>query len=36
MTENEIKLIRMIRESTYPGKALSIAVQVILLFLEPR
>ncbi len=34
MTENEDKLIEMIRECTYPDKALILAIQTILMFLE--
>lgn len=34
MTENESKLIEMIRECTYPDKALVLAIQTILLILE--
>ena len=36
MTENEIKLIKMIRECTYPEKALTLAIQTILLFLTQQ
>lgn len=34
MVENEVELIKMIRESKNPEKALAIAVQTILLILE--
>ncbi len=34
MTEKEVELIKMIRECKYPEKALVLAVQTILLFLE--
>ena len=33
MTENEIKLIKIIREHPYPTKALMAVIQTILLFL---
>lgn len=33
MTENELKLIKLIREHPYPTKALLAAIQTILLFL---
>lgn len=33
MTENEIKLIEMIRECNNPIKALAVTIQTILLFL---
>ena len=36
MTENEIKLIKMIRECTYPEKALATAIQTILSILKPH
>ena len=34
MTENERELIEMIRGSEDPGKALTVAVEIILLYLE--
>lgn len=34
MTDNERELIDMIRESEDPGKALTVAVEIILLYLE--
>lgn len=36
MTENEIKLIKLIREHTYPEKALMVAIQTIILFLTQQ
>lgn len=33
MTENELKLIKMIRECNDPTKALVVAIQTILMFL---
>lgn len=36
MTENEIKLIKLIRECNDPAKALVVATQTILLYLMQR
>ena len=36
MTENDIKLITMIRECNDPAKALVVAIQTILMFLKQR
>lgn len=36
MTDNEIKLIKMIRECTNPAQALVVAIQTILLFLTQQ
>lgn len=34
MTENELKLLEVIRESSNPEKALIMAIEIILQFLE--
>lgn len=34
MTENEIKLIKIVREQDNPGKALIIAINIILSYLK--
>ena len=34
MTENEIKLIEMIRNHPNPGEALTTAIEIILLFIK--
>lgn len=34
MTNNEVRLIKLIRDCTYPDKALVVAIRTILSFLE--
>ena len=36
MTENEMELIKLIRENDKPGQALATAVETILLYLKQR